>query len=200
MMSVIRSDFSIMKAENKLALLLPLLYAAMSVVNMFFRAFCILFVVTLVLSAMTYNERSGFERYMSALPLGRRAAVTARYAEAVGLTLLLLAAEFALSQLGFGETGKMSLTEALALFGMATIYIAVALPFAFRLGVERSRITTMLGMVIIAAVFVSIVGIDVSGALPRALEIAPKLLATLGMILVMVSYVLSVRFYERREF
>ena len=200
MMSVIRSDFSIMKAENKLALLLPLLYAAMSVVNMFFRAFCILFEVTLVLSAMTYNERSGFERYMSALPLGRRAAVTARYAEAVGLTLLLLAAEFALSQLGFGETGKMSLTEALTLFGIGAIYIAIALPVAFKLGVERSRIAVMLGMVIIAAVFVSFAGIEVIGISTTGLRIIETLIPWAGIILLAASYVLSVRFYERREF
>ena len=199
-MSVIRSDFSIMKAENKLALLLPLLYAAMSVVNMFFRAFCILFVVTLVLSAMTYNERSGFERYMSALPLGRRAAVTARYAEAVGLTLLLLAAEFALSQLGLGETGKMSLTEALALFGIGAIYIAIALPVAFKLGVERSRIAVMLGMVIIAAVFVSFAGIEVIGISTTGLRIIETLIPWAGIILLAASYVLSVCFYERREF
>ena len=99
MRKVIAADIAVSLSENRFTMGLLAIYLAMGMFTAFFRIFSVLFAVTLVMNVMAYNERSGFERFMAAMPVKRSAIVTARYVEMVGLSAMLIIAQYLLSNI-----------------------------------------------------------------------------------------------------
>ncbi|MGI6028743.1 MAG: ABC-2 transporter permease [Candidatus Heteroscillospira sp.] len=195
MRKVFAADFAVLRSESKLVLFLPALYMIIGVGSEFFRIFSAILMVTLVINAMSYNERSGFERYLLLLTVTRRDVVLARYAEALGMTVIML-----LLQLAASSVVKLSIVVPLGLGDMVFVasvvflYVSVLFPMLMKTNIEKGRVAYLISMGCAAGIS-SFISID--GGVPGILGVA---LPILSLPALAVSCALSIRFYEKRQF
>ena len=172
----------------------------------FMRFYPLILVSSLPNTLMAYDERSGWERYALALPVSRRKLVSAKYL----IGLLLIAGAFALAAVtglvrswqegGFDPFGYFF--ELCVLLTLGISVMSVALPMTFRLGTEKGRLMNMVCYGILAAALVIVVMVgDKLGLSEMTLNewvIVPFLI--IPAVELPVSWALSVRWYEKREF
>ena len=197
MKSVLAADLAVLRSESKLTFILPLIYMAIGLTNQFFRVFCAVMMVTLVINVMAYNERSGFDRGLLILPVSRRDIILARYIAAVCLAGGALVIQYFLCRVvRLGNIQPQSGMELLSMLGMMCLYVAIIVPMIIRLGVEKGRTVYIITMVALAC-GASLLFVDLSAGVLRLLA---AVLPVLGILSVVASCLLAIRMYEAREF
>ena len=172
----------------------------------FMRFYPLILVASLPHTLLAYDERSGWEKYALTLPVGRKKLVGSKYL--VGLLLIggsfLLAAATGLvrgwREGFFDPFGYWFELSVLLTLGVGVM--GVALPMSFRLGTEKGRMANMVcyGILGAALVLVVLVG-DKLGLSQMSLDewvIVPFLVLPAAVL--PISWALSVRWYEKREF
>jgi len=200
-------DWYMMKKYCRSYLVITVVFLAVSLVssdNLFFVFYPCLLCGMIPVNLLGYDERSRWMQYSAALPYTRKQIVSAKY-------LLGLFAQLAV----LGVTGtvqgiRMAAADAfvfgefivliLLLLTVAAITSSISLPFIFKLGVEKGRTAyyVMVGFVCGASV---LAGSYFSGQFTA--EIQPNaflaILALCGIGLYVLSWYLSVRFFQKRE-
>ncbi len=166
-------------------------------------------------AAFPFDEAGGYG-YMLAAPVGRRTMVQARYllGLAGGLLIFLCSGTGEIiSRALNGKSEGFWLAEMAAVWGIYFIFMSILMPVGYRFGVEKARVVT-LGMVAVpmVVVFLSLKIIQVS-AITDALKkmtqaFTPAQMAyggafalfAVGALAMGISYLLSVRIFERMEF
>ena len=153
------------------------------------------------ITLMSYDERSHWDLYCSALPLSRKTVVNERYL----LGLLCFLAFFAVTMLSQaiallprGRGAELGdLVGVLCLIGL--LPPAVMLPICFRWGVEKARILyyVLIG-VMVAGGLIFTQDLMLAGAMP--LGSAAWLTPLLALLLFAASWFLSIKLYQKREF
>ena len=172
----------------------------------FMRFYPLILVASLPHTLLAYDERSGWEKYALTLPLGRKKLVGSKYL--VGLLLIggsfLLAAVTGLVRgwrEGFFDPFDYWF-ELCVLLTLGVSVMGVALPMSFRLGTEKGRMANMVCYGILGAVLVLVVLLGDKLGLPQMSlnewVIVPFLVLPAAVL--PVSWALSVRWYEKREF
>lgn len=172
----------------------------------FMRFYPLILVSSLPHTLIAYDERSGWEKYALCLPASRKQLVSSKYL--VGLLLqsgiLLIAAVtnlFLAMEDGyfdaFGYCFELGLNLALGVCVMC-----VALPATFKMGSEKGRLVNTISYGVLAAVLVITVILGSSLGLPdftlNEWGMIPVLL--IPVIALPASWLLSIRWYENREF
>ena len=172
----------------------------------FMRFYPLILVASLPHTLLAYDERSGWEKYALTLPLGRKKLVGSKYL--VGL--LLIGGSFLLAAVtGLVRSWREGIFdpfdywfELCVLLTLGVSVMGVALPMSFRLGTEKGRMANMVCYGILGAVLVLVVLLgDKLGLSQISLNewiIVPFLV--LPAVVLSVSWALSVRWYEKREF
>ena len=211
MSGLVWKDMLIMRKTIKAYCVILVFYLIMAAMGLFTLSFVtgiIEFIVMMVpYAAFTYDEQAKWERYACALPMGRRAVVTARYV----FTLLLLALAAAVglgSSALLAATGQEGALEGLAAtlgcLGMGVLAADVILPLSYKLGVERAR--PFLYVVVFLPVLLIVGGAQLglldglnslSDTAMLAIFVALALVPVAGLL---VSYLVSCRIMERKEF
>ena len=167
----------------------------------FFVIYPVLFAGVLPVTLLSYDERSGWDSYCDTLPLRRRTVVSVRYISAVlcflalyAMTLILHAAV----NLPKGQ-GRQVLEMAALLPAFGLIAPAVMLPLTLRFGVEKARIAywIIIGLVVALGLGLFNSGADLSGEVGGVGMAAVPVVAVLAFA---VSWLISIRLYEKREF
>ena len=157
-------------------------------------------------SAIGYDERSGWNRFVLTTAYSRKDYVLGKYLVAFTGTLggaLLMAAAGVIAAV----TGRVPLGEGMApLSGMTTcgvlISLSIVLPLAFRFGMEKARLLNVLVIVLICggAGVVAGIGGDLTGDIPQGMAALNLILPAAAVLLLACSCLLSVRIYRRRQF
>ncbi len=208
-------DFLVMRKSIKTYILFLAFYFVMAALGIFpisfITAMVQIIIMMLPLSAFSYDELSKWDRYAFSLPLGRRAVAGARYLFA--LLLSLFAALFGLVSClvlsGFFHDPNLvenCLTVMVSL-GLGLLYCDILLPLAYKLGPERARpyfyLVIFLPIILLvgASKLGMLDGLSFLEQIPEATAIAFALLLPLLPLLGMVvSYLISCRILERKEF
>ena len=172
----------------------------------FMRFYPLILVSSLPHTLLAYDERSGWEKYALTLPIGRKKLVGSKYL--VGL--LLVAGSFLLAAVtGLVRSWREGIFdpfdywfELCVLLTLGISVMSVALPMSFRLGTEKGRMANMvcygiLGGALVIAVLLG----DKLGLSQISLNewvIVPFLVIPAAVL--PMSWALSVRWYEKREF
>ena len=166
--------------------------------NWFFVFYPAIMVSLLAVTLLSYDEREHFCPYAAAMPQSRAAYVSAKYI--ISLTYgLICVAVIVMLQAIFGEfIGKDILFLVGSLLILVLFTPAVALPFMFKFGVEKGRLAyyVMIGFSTAAALLLMNTGYR--GRLGGDFLFA--LLGVGAVILFAISWLLSIRFYTKREF
>lgn len=151
---------------------------------------------------MAYDEQSKGGYLLCTLPVTRREIVRAKYLYALLLIVLSILAMAVATSLATTISGGLILSAlpllpVLSIFGSG--YIALVLPLVLYLGVTKSRILVMglYALSICGTTFYSSIYRDMDIALPH---ISALTVALVVAVLLVISYLVAVRLYERREF
>lgn len=194
-----------LKHYGKSYLLVTVVFLTVSLVgngNMFFVFYPCLLCGMIPANMLSYDERSGFLRYSAALPYTKAEIVSEKY-------LLGLFSQLAvLIVTGVSQGIKMKVTGTfapgdffvlmLSVLIVSLVTSSISLPFMFRSGVEKGRLSyyIMIGFVCAASVFASDVFKRTEKVTPGVLF---TVLAVIGIGVYLLSWYLSIRFFEKRE-
>lgn len=156
---------------------------------------------------ISLDEKSKWDMFALALPYKRSETVISKYIEALignfacAVLYLLAYTVFNFKQLDFSYAVPVALLAVAAGF----IYTAVTLPPIFKLGVEKGRVWYMAGIILISGVFGGLMGMS-DGSLQMKMitgefNILGAALTALAaaFVIFILSALLSVRFYEKRD-
>lgn len=207
MKGLILKDLYMTKSYCRSVLGIAVLFLALSALgdgNQFFMMYPCILAAILPVTLLAYDEREHWELYSGTLPYTRAQQVSAKYIVGLtvqmGILLLTLAVQGAkMAVQGVFRWGELGVLAATLLM-LSCFSSGVLLPFTFRFGVEKGRLAYYGVLALTAAAGMVLLQAD----LPLT-EIGttawPMLLLLAAMLaLYALSWLLSVRWYSRREF
>ena len=166
--------------------------------NYFFVCYPAIMVSLVPVSLFSYDESEHFCPYAAALPQPRSTYVSAKYVISI-LYGLIFVVVIVLAQLAFAkQRGADVLLLAAVLLLLALFTPAVVLPFMFKFGVQKGRIVYYIVIGLATAGVILVMNRSASARLDGSLLFI--LMAAGVIILFIVSWLLSVRFFSKREF
>lgn len=215
MTGLIAKDFLVMRKSIRTYILFLIFYFIMSALGIFpvsiVTTLVQLIIMMLPLSTFSYDELAKWDRYAFSLPLGRRAVAGARYLFA--LLLSLFAALFGLVSclvlsVFFHDPNLVEncLTVAVSL-ALGLLYCDILLPLTYKLGPERARPYFYLVLFLPIVLLFGAFKLGLLGGLAFLLKLPDAtvitflfLLPLLPLVGMGVSYLISCRILERKEF
>lgn len=192
-----------------------LLYGAMGIVygiiaiygDQYGMVFALMMIVSAMVpvSAISYDERSKWDKIVNTMPLSRKEVVLSKYLLAILLTAISSVIIFAFYMLvpEMPLEEKAVITAVMAM--MAMIYQAALMPVMFKFGSEKGR-TMMLAILFVPTVLIFAIGemniIDANAAisfLERNEAMIPYLMAGFVLVIYSLSMALSVKIYEKKD-
>lgn len=170
----------------------------------------ILFMAISALEVLKQEAKSGWNKYVLTLPVKRNRVVQSHYLFFSVLTLtglLIACVAFVLAQSVFGQAPSARfINSVLIILGMTFTLGFVAYPLTYLLGTEKAELVAMIGMVSgLGLYFLSsfvyglfFVPLDLLQGLNHDLIFALGFLI-INFILFVVSYVVSIQIYKRKE-
>lgn len=174
--------------------------------NAFLRFYPTVLVATIPNSLLAYEERDKWDKLSLTLPVSRKQLVTSKYL--VGLILLggitaLSAATGLIHAMNTPEPDLSGLGLELSVSATMGLFIqCIVLPATFRLGAEKGRLIYGLCLGGSAALFFIVMFAVTSLGIPEPQPgwLLDLLLPAFMLLMLPISWLLSVRFYEKREF
>ena len=217
MKGLILKDFMNLKKNVKIFAVLLVIYGFMGITSgdgSFFSVIFTILVAILTLSIYSYDELVHWDTYALTLPVSRDSMVQEKYIMMILLTLIgvIIGGVFALIMYFTGGTVNVlsSVQSCAAGAAVAILFYSIIIPFVIKLGVEKSRIL-LFAIYIIPFVIVVLVQkamkagtfriqpavIDfVETLIKYAYVIVPVVL----IIVLLISYTISVSIYRKKEF
>lgn len=217
MKGLIYKDFALVGRQFKLVVLYILVFGVVFMGIMenvsFALSFISLMIFMLSINCFAYDEQASFDKFVAASPLPKRAVVLARYLSSL---LLWIVGTAAITLVGFlvqtvraggripdwsGELPILGLSAAMVL-----VFMAVLFPILYRFGSTKSRIVLLLVCCVPVVALNSVAGIlqdaeFVPPVLPPAfLSTLPVFIAAILLLGLLLSFSLSVRILERKEY
>ena len=215
MKGLILKDYYNLRKSGKTIILIMLVYAVFGAVSgqiSFMSAIVAVLCATLPISTFSYDDFSKWDSYALSMPVSRRQIILAKYL--LGLIMVVLGSIISLlssfAALAFAENADagplevFSATGAVAL--VCLLMLAIIFPVIVKYGVEKGRIAMLavfLGPTLLGVLAARMGLLDY---LPPAAQLkamlVPALIATPIVILILfvLSFLLSLRIYSKKEF
>ncbi|MCH5321684.1 MAG: ABC-2 transporter permease [Eubacterium sp.] len=206
MKGLLIKDFMLVKKHCFLTILISIGFFAMSLlskISMVFLYYSITIVSIISMTTIAYDETYKWNKYELILPISRKTVVSEKYLFSLILVLPMIIIEAIIYLLvsGLPITDIFSLMSMMLLCGV--ILPIVVLPIVFKFGYIKGRIVNMIIIALIAASISAISGKNMlNGALLEGAFIPLKnavLFAVISVILMIVSFLISVKVYQKRE-
>lgn len=203
MKGLLKKDIFVLRRTLLTFLLACLVFLAISVTasdSMMFLTLPSLMCGVVPISFLSYDERSHWMEFSSAMPIRRGQFVGAKYL--LGAALMVLFAVLALVVHLIAGIYESALLLALlpVTLGTALIVSAISLPLMFRFGVEKGRLWYYLILLIIGGSSGFLVALDQEDVLSIMHTVSPWLILLIGAVIYAISWWLSIKLFERREF
>ena len=214
MIGLVYKDCMTLKKQLTTLLMFLLAYGALTVAGVFdvsiLGALVTVMGMTIPMSSVALDDAARWDRYAVATPAGRRGVVAGKY---VFTTLVIVVSSIfaVLLMVGLSLAGlsKQTLTEnlvvALSCAAVTLLLNAVILPFLLKYGAEKARVISMTVFVVIFGGALLLENLWDNGMvlpeIPAGLvQALPVLFCSLAVGAFVVSYVISLGIYNRKEF
>ncbi len=208
MKGLLLKDWYMMARYCRTFLVVLLIFMGVSVISesaLFFLLYPVILISMVPVTLMSYEEKSGWTVCCDTMPCSRRRVVDSKYL----LILLLLLACLLLT--GLAQLVRMAYANAAdfaALWAVTGLLGAVGLvspsvmmPVIFRCGTEKGRLFYYILVGSLAVLFVIVAKVAPEISLTGVLPVWTLWAVLAGaVVLFVISWRLSVRFYEKREF
>ncbi|MDD2483961.1 MAG: ABC-2 transporter permease [Eubacteriales bacterium] len=152
------------------------------------------------ITSMAYDEKAKWDKYALSMPVSRRDIVLGKYLLGILFSAVVFIVNIAFNLIvNNGESLKEIALLSGALSGLALVYMALVMPVLFRFGVEKGRLLMM--MLLFGATGLIVYFSTNSESLPSAqtLNLAAKLSPSIVIAVLLTSFLLSSKIYEKRE-
>lgn len=210
MLGLVKKDFLLLKANLKTMIIIFIVYLVMIFQGLFDATFVVpLIGIMLFISTFSYDDFNKWNSYAITLPNGRKNVVKAKYIASIILTVILAILALLLSvMVSYIKTNGINLDETISsLMGTvlsSVIIISFLYPIVFKFGATNGRIimfALVFGIVAVVRLIANFVdmsfAINLINKLDNCLYIAIPLIS---VILLGVSYLISNKIYQNKEF
>ena len=217
MKGLIIKDLCVLKNQMKTLLLVLAFFVIFSIINedATFILFLIPFYMIMILiTTFNYDEFNKWDSYCNSLPLSRKEIVKSKYIlfNATSLIALILGilASFIIPSFIENTTFESLFASIIGVaFGICLV-ISLLIPFYYKFGSSKGRIMLFLCIVILALLIGAITSLDIfnnkelmniiNSLNNLSLGMFTLLLIILTVIIMSISYYISVRIYKNKEF
>ena len=202
MKGLMKKDFLMLWRASRAFLLICVLFIAMSAIsqdNIIFLFMPIMISGLLPSTLLSYDERCKWQEFSGALPVSRAQLVSAKYLLGLGCMTLILLVTLIVHLIVRRFPPQTLLSMLGAIYGLSLFISAVSLPMMFKFGVEKGRLWYYATLVLVGGASGASAGVTTdlfSEGLPSFLWLIP----VLGVVIFALSWLLAIRFYQKREF
>ncbi len=210
MIGFIKKDLAMIKSNFKILGVLIIVYAIMGLMNKMDISFILPFMcVMIMISSFSYDNYNKWDAYAISLPNGRKNSVKSKYITTILMTFIVSIITIILSFIiSYINTKNINYEQTLVtMFGTifgTLLVLTIMYPIIYKFGVEKARIGIFLlvfGIVIIGSVLINY--IDLSNILKSLAFLENYLMIILiiiAIIMVYVSYKISAKIFNKKEF
>ncbi|MDD5863042.1 MAG: ABC-2 transporter permease [Firmicutes bacterium] len=204
MKGLLRKDFYMLWSYNKMFLILIFGFIALSALpvngdNTFFFYYPCILGSALPVYLLAYDEAEHWCTFCDTLPVTRQQFVAGKYLMGLicaGIISILSAAAAGLRMVRSGGFDSVDFGDQLAILAaIAPLPAALCLPLMFKYGTQKGRIALFVVIGLFCGVTILVDPPELSG-----LSFPIWALPVLSAALFVISWLLSVRFYQKREF
>lgn len=208
MSGLLLKDFYMIRKYFKSYLLLLVCFLALSVTNsenMFFIFYPCLLCGLLPMNLLSFDEKSRWNTYCGSLPYTKGQIVSAKFLVGIIMQAVVLVSSGITHAIRMIVKNQFVLSEyfglMLMLFAVSAITSSVSMPFVFKYGAEKGRLFNYVVIGIVCAVSGALTGlIKADVVMPDfSLSMVFAALCIMGIGVYTVSWLLSIRFYRKRE-
>ena len=213
MKGILIKDLYVAAKQCRYLLISPIVFIAISVFGqntgtLFFAFFASLLMSMFPMTIMSFDERSRWDVFSIALPYKRSDMVLSKYVLSMAGNIVAAALYFVISLIVNAGNWDLEFYFSIAVIAVSFgfIYTAIAFPPIFKLGVEKGRIWYLVSIVAISSIGGGLAE-KASGFFTPTTEPIPMENLSAGLIafpisviLVAISALISIKFYEKREF
>lgn len=209
MKGLIKKDILMMRTNIKTSIPILLVFLAIFLKERNAFIFVPAFLSTMFfMTTFSYDEYNNWNAYALSLPTGRKSLVRAKYITNIGMLIVVVTIFSALSGI-IGVTNNNLNLEELAYLSLGCIFAlaifqALLYPLIFKFGIEKGRIGILIGvfgLTGVASLLKDKINIQVSEKMIEVLENNWLILAVITMIILLaISYLLSIKIMDKKEF
>ena len=208
--NVIKKDFLLIKANSKQMVIIFIVYLMLAFQGTFDATFIVpLIGIMLFISTFSYDDFNNWNSYAVTLPDGRRNVVRAKYIASIILTVILGAVALAISAgISYTKTNSINVDEIMSsLMGTMlsnVIIISLLYPIVFKFGATNGRIilfAVVFGIAGIGALIAQFVDMtSIINMINRLDSYSLIAIPIISVILIGISYLISNKIYQNKEF
>ena len=210
MLGLIKKDFLLIKANLKSMVIIFIVYLILA----FQGTFDVIFIVPLIgimlfISTFSYDDFNNWNSYAVTLPDGRKNVVRAKYIASIILTIILAAVALVIGiGISYTKTNSINLNEIISsLMGTmlsSVIIISLLYPIVFKFGATNGRIilfAVVFGIAGIGALIAQFVDMtSIINMINRLDSYSLIAIPIISVILIGISYLISNKIYQNKEF
>lgn len=205
MKGLLIKDFIMIKKHGIMLFLIDLLFFTISMLQgtIYFAYYSIALVSMLPVTLMAYDESFKWNRYELILPVSRNTIVLEKYVLSLIFVIPLVIVESILLSFacGIDSSDLFSLISLMLFCGV--VIPTVVLPILFKFGYLKGRIINII-LILLLTIMVNIVNYkNISDGTMVEAAFSPQnntfLFSVISIVLLIVSYLLSVQLYKNRE-
>ena len=210
MLSLIKKDFLLIKANLKSMIIIFVIYIMLAFQGTFDVTFIIpLIGIMLFISTFSYDDFNNWNSYAVTLPNGRKNVVRAKYIASIILTIILAAVALTIGiGISYTKTNSINLDEIISsLMGTmlsSIIIISLLYPIVFKFGATNGRIilfAVVFGIAGIGALIAQFVDTTpIINMINRLDSYSLIAIPIISAILLGISYLISNKIYQNKEF
>lgn len=206
MKGLILKDLLVLRQQSKIYLFMIVMFAAFAFINKdpsFAGGMVAIVAVMLPITALSYDERSGWDRLALSLPVSRKDMVLSKYLLGLGCSMLAFLISLLLglkSNDPAGEPAGTALMTALVFWSLCILLFSILMPLFIHIGVEKGRMVMLAVLFIPTGVLVFLSSTGVAKIDPVTLERMLQFAPVVAIIMFVVSFFVALRLYNRKEF
>ena len=210
MLGLIKKDFLLIKANSKQMVIIFIVYLMLAFQGTFDVTFIIpLIGIMLFISTFSYDDFNNWNSYAVTLPNGRKNVVRAKYIASIILTIILAIVSLTIGiGISYTKTNSINLDEIISsLMGTmlsCVIIISLLYPIVFKFGATNGRIilfAVVFGIAGIGALIAQFVDTTpIINMINRLDSYSLIAIPIISVILIGISYLISNKIYQNKEF
>lgn len=210
MLGLIKKDFLLIKANLKSMIIIFVIYIMLAFQGTFDVTFIIpLIGIMLFISTFSYDDFNNWNSYAVTLPNGRKNVVRAKYIASIILTIILAIVSLTIGiGISYTKTNSINLDEIISsLMGTmlsSIIIISLLYPIVFKFGATNGRIilfAVVFGIAGIGALIAQFVDTTpIINMINRLDSYSLIAIPIISAILLSISYLISNKIYQNKEF
>ena len=202
MKGLMKKEFLMLWRASRAFLLICVVFIFMSLLsqdNAIFMLMPIMISGLLPSTLLSYDERCRWQEFSGALPVTRVQLVSAKYLLGLLCMTAVLVITAVLHLIVRRYPPEMLVSILGGVYGLSLFISAVSLPLMFKFGVEKGRLAYLATLVLIGGASGASAGVMpdlMQGGVPAFLKLIPLI----GIVIYALSWLLAIRFYQKREF